>query len=118
MNYLCRLIGYILIAWIALNPFIGVASPSELTDKRISASSSHRHSDYKGERDKRGRIKRSSAAKQKFKNQTGYSNGRPGYQIDHIIPLACGGPDTPDNMQWLSIEAKRTKDRTERKSCR
>jgi hypothetical protein len=27
-----------------------------------------------------------------------------GYVIDHIKPLACGGIDAPDNMQWQTIE--------------
>src|SRR5947208_4417706 len=26
-----------------------------------------------------------------------------GYVIDHVIPLACGGPDAPNNMQWQTI---------------
>jgi len=112
-----QLISYILIGWIALLPFVSFASHSEASDKQISSSSSRQYSDYQGERDKRGRIKRSSAAKRKFMKQTGYPHGRPGYQIDHATPLACGGPDTPDNMQWLSIEDKRAKDRVERKSC-
>lgn len=25
-------------------------------------------------------------------------------QVDHICPLACCGPDTPENMQWLTAE--------------
>ncbi len=25
----------------------------------------------------------------------------PGYHVDHVIPLACGGLDHPVNMQWL-----------------
>lgn len=40
-----------------------------------------------------------------------------GYVIDHIKPLACGGSDAPDNMQWqTTIEAK-IKDKWERKGC-
>jgi len=35
-----------------------------------------------------------------FARQTGYPNGRPGYVIDHIKPLACGGVDARSNMQW------------------
>ena len=48
---------------------------------------------------------------------TGYSSGRGGYVVDHIIPLACGGPDTPENMQWQTIEEAKAKDRVEQKEC-
>jgi hypothetical protein len=27
----------------------------------------------------------------------------PGYVIDHINPLECGGADAPFNMQWQTI---------------
>lgn len=33
---------------------------------------------------------------------TGRTSGAcPGYHVDHITPLACGGADAPYNMQWL-----------------
>ena len=33
---------------------------------------------------------------------TGKTSGPcPGYHVDHIVPLACGGSDSPSNMQWL-----------------
>lgn len=41
----------------------------------------------------------------------------PGWRVDHVIPLACGGPDTPANMQWLTIEAWADKSKWERKDC-
>ena len=69
-------------------------------------------------RDSHGRIKRSEAAKAAFKQETGYTHGRPGYVIDHIKPLACGGADAPSNMQWQTIEAAKAKDKVERLSCR
>lgn len=65
------------------------------------------------ERDSRGRIERSKAATDEFKRETGYPEGRPGYVIDHIIPLKRGGPDTPANMQWQTIEDAKIKDKTE-----
>ena len=34
----------------------------------------------------------------------------PGYWKDHIVPLACGGPDIPSNMQWQTIADARAKD--------
>jgi hypothetical protein len=71
-----------------------------------------------GTRDRRGRLRRSSEAKREFMRRTGYSRGRPGYVVDHVVPLACGGSDTPSNMQWQSREAAREKDRYERRGCR
>jgi len=50
--------------------------------------------------------------------RTGYPHGRPGYVVDHIIPLACGGADAPTNMQWQTVAAGKMKDRSERKGCR
>jgi hypothetical protein len=37
--------------------------------------------------------------------------------IDHVRPLACGGRDEPDNMQWQTRAAARAKDRVERAMC-
>ncbi len=39
---------------------------------------------------------------------TGRTTGPcPGYIKDHVVPLACGGPDDPANLQWLTTaEAK------------
>ena len=74
-------------------------------------------------RDAHGRIKRSAAAKDAFKRQqpcpsSGKSSGPcPGYVIDHIKPLECGGADSPANMQWQTIADGKAKDKTER-NCR
>ena len=65
-----------------------------------------------------GRIKRSNAAKHAFERQSGYPKGRPGYVVDHIQPLACGGADVPSNMQWQTIAEARMKDAWERAGCR
>lgn len=64
-------------------------------------------------RDDNGRITRSAAVVRQFKKQTGYSNGRPGYVIDHIIPLKRGGCDSVENMQWQTVEDAKAKDRWE-----
>ena len=64
-----------------------------------------------------GEIVRSRAAVQAFKNQTGYPNGRPGFVVDHIVPLACGGLDKPINMEWQTIKEGKEKDQWERKDC-
>jgi len=42
----------------------------------------------------------------------------PGYEIDHLRPLKCGGADVPSNMQWLTINAHREKTKREARSCR
>jgi hypothetical protein len=72
------------------------------------------------QRDSHGRIKRSAAAKNEFKRSkpcpsTGRSTGGcPGYVIDHVTPLECGGADAPSNMQWQTIAEGKAKDKTER----
>lgn len=68
-------------------------------------------------RDEKGRIQRSDAARHAFARQTGYPNGRPGYIIDHIVALACGGLDAPSNMQWQTVAEAKAKDKIERVGC-
>lgn len=70
------------------------------------------------------KIHRDHHAITAFKHQhpcpaTGRSSGKcPGYVIDHINPLACGGADAPSNMQWQTNAAAAEKDRWERRGCR
>lgn len=77
-------------------------------------------------RDDKGRIARSASEVRKFKLEhpcpaTGLSTGPcPGWAVDHVIPLACGGCDSVENMQWLpqlikSCAGELCKDRWERK---
>jgi len=67
---------------------------------------------------------RSAAAKAEFQRAnpcpaTGASRGAcPGWQIDHVEPLKCGGPDTPANMQWLTINEHKAKTAREARRCR
>ncbi len=70
-----------------------------------------------------GKIKRSKAAKSAFERQqpcpsTGRTGGScPGYVVDHVKALECGGADDPANMQWQTSADAKAKDRTERE-CR
>jgi hypothetical protein len=72
---------------------------------------------------KHGKIKRSHAAKASFELQhpcpsTGKTTGRcPGYVVDHVQALECGGPDNSSNMQWQTTADAKAKDKTERQ-CR
>ncbi len=76
-------------------------------------------------RNKDGTIARSSSVLAAFKKRyacpaTGMSTGAcPGWAIDHVIPLACGGCDHVSNLQWLPDDIKSKavtgKDRFERR---
>jgi hypothetical protein len=66
---------------------------------------------------------RSRAVAREFQQEhpspsTGLLSGPcPGYWKDHIVPLACGGPDAASNLQWQTVAAAKAKDTWERKSC-
>ena len=79
------------------------------------SSYSHRSPKYASgvQRDSRGKIKRSAAAKHDFMKQSGYPNGRPGYVVDHVTPLKRGGADSPSNMQWQTKADAKAKDKWE-----
>jgi hypothetical protein len=69
------------------------------------------------------RQHRSQAAKHDFQRQTpcpatGEHRGKcPGYVIDHVKALACGGADHPANMQWQTKADAKAKDKWERREC-
>jgi hypothetical protein len=72
-------------------------------------------------RDTDGRIARSQSAKREFKKQNPLPSKCPTAKdcvVDHIQPLACGGADSPSNMQWQTKDEARAKDKVERKNCR
>lgn len=70
------------------------------------------------------RIERDNRVRHAFVNvQACPSTGKhrlpcPGYQIDHVWPLKCKGPDIVDNLQWLTIEEHKAKTKREAKECR
>ena len=106
-------------------------SHSAHSSPRSTGSASHRSrrdsrqtsSNGTVQRNSHGKIKRSAAAKDAFKRQqpcpaNGKSFGScPGYVIDHVNPLECGGADAPSNMQWQTLADGKAKDKTER-NCR
>jgi 5-methylcytosine-specific restriction endonuclease McrA len=68
-------------------------------------------------------ARRSGAARRQFAKiyacpSTGaHKPACPGYQIDHILPLKCGGADRTHNMQWLTVAAHKAKTRREAGMC-
>ena len=53
-----------------------------------------------------------------FHQLTGYPTGRPGYVVDHIVPLCACGRDTVSNMQWQRTDSGKAKDAWEREMCK
>lgn len=62
--------------------------------------------------------KRFRAVIRQFLVDTGYPAGRPGYVVDHIIPLCAGGFDGTPNLQWQERQTSYRKDVFERQLCR
>jgi len=69
-------------------------------------------------------MPRAASLEREFQRQhpcpsTGSPTGKcPGYIKDHVLPLACGGPDAVSNLQWQTAAAAKAKDRWERHGCR
>jgi hypothetical protein len=112
-----RAIALLLIPLAALASLPAPGTPGAPNDPR-----------YAGEpaRDKHGRILRNKAVLREFaKVFPCPANLKPvpscpGWSIDHVIPLAAGGADRQDNLQWLpaglkSCAGRLCKDRWERK---
>ena len=68
-------------------------------------------------------LPRSPSVKAEFRKthpcpSTGRKTGAcPGWQVDHRQALVCGGADTVDNLQWLTVEAHREKTRWDLRAC-
>jgi len=78
-----------------------------------SSGYKHYHYSYGVKRNANGKIERSQTARLSFMKKTGYPHGRPGYVVDHIIPLKKGGCDCTGNMQWQTIADAKAKDKWE-----
>lgn len=69
------------------------------------------------------RIKRSITERNAFQKEypcpsTGAPKGKcPGYVVDHVKALACGGADKRYNMQWQTVQEAKAKDKWERLGC-
>lgn len=90
---------------------------SKISSKSSSNTEKHTHKATVAAHHGHGHIKRSENAKHEFLKQTGHPKGWKGHVVDHIVPLECGGADSPSNMQWQTTEAAKIKDKTER-NCR
>lgn len=121
----CRLLVILLCACIG-TPALATTERVRETHREASAphvpashsiSSKTKNSTSGVTRTKSARIKRSTAAKHQFEKETGFPKGRPGYVVDHVVPLACGGADAPGNMQWQTIAEGKAKDKVERIGC-
>ena len=66
---------------------------------------------------------RSASVKREFQlthpcPATGRASGAcPGYVKDHVLRLACGGPDAVSNLQWQTTRDAKAKDKWETKGC-
>jgi hypothetical protein len=108
---------FVLAALLILSTVVDVDAQRSRSHSRSHSSGSGKHrSTYSttAPRDSHGKIKRSSKAKEKFMKQSGYPKGRPGYVVDHIVPLSKGGSDSPSNMQWQTKADAKAKDKWER----
>lgn len=61
---------------------------------------------------------RHAATVRAFQQLTGYPHGRPGFVVDHRLPLCSGALDATDNMIWQPVKESYVKDTFERALCR
>jgi len=91
--------------------------------KPVHATNTHKVTKHHAIDHKSLKNVRSASAKKNFQASnpcpaTGKTTGScKGYVIDHKTPLACGGADVADNMQWQTAAEAKLKDKTERAGC-
>lgn len=72
-----------------------------------------------GERQARG-----AAAVREFRRlhpcpATGLTRGAcPGWEVDHLQALVCGGRNEPGNLQWITVQEHREKTKRDMRGCR
>lgn len=67
----------------------------------------------------RSRVARAEFVRANPCPETGQRRGAcPGWVVDHVIALECGGADHPSNMQWQTVADARAKDKWERRGCK
>ena len=103
-------------AWLALLALAGllIGQPARAVLPAPGEPGAIADARYCGEpaRTPAGRIKRSQAVLARFAQvfpcptTLEPAPSCPGWQIDHVIPLASGGCDSPENLQWLPITIK------------
>lgn len=112
--------GMFLASGLLLSIF-SLARGSHVYSGHSSGTGSHSHHSnsycYSCQRDSQGKIKRSSHAKNEFREthpcpSTGKTSGPcKGYVIDHVQALKHGGADTPSNMKWQTVAEAKAKDK-------
>jgi 5-methylcytosine-specific restriction endonuclease McrA len=114
------------LALMAFLPAIAAAKESHSTashTKPVHATNTHKVPKHHVAEHPSFKNVRSASAKRNFQASnpcpaTGKTTGScKGYVIDHKTPLACGGADAADNMQWQTTAEAKLKDKTERAGC-
>lgn len=74
-------------------------------------------------RDPKGQLVRSMSRRRLFLTLIGAldtkhpKNVPPGFVVNHIVPLACGGCDVPSNMELMTVAAWKGRTGAERADC-
>ncbi len=98
--------------------FVTIFLPFSSTFAGQEAGTSKSESSSKATKKSSETYSRSAAAKTQFMRETGYRNGRPGYEVSYLKALDFGGADDLSNMEWLTITEAKGKEKTERKGCK
>jgi len=123
IDSLKRLAAFLLLAFLPAIAAAKDSHPSSSHPKPTHATNSHKVTKHHVADHTSLKNVRSASAKRNFQASnpcpaTGKTSGScKGYVVDHKTPLACGGADSPENMQWQTSAEAKLKDRTERAGC-